>query len=133
MYQTKRTKLDSPEMKAFIQKTVNKFEKTFSEPNIKAFEKKVDDYNNETKKYTMTPPERLELAKQIQSQGINGHFVGLENGFRVNKGRTNYDIFYDRGKDTYVVYKLKNSADYMDFTIEKFEDVYWDNLSDIIK
>jgi len=106
-----------------------------SDKELDAYKQKADDYENETKSYKITPEQRLEIVRQLQALGVvNGTkgLVGLNNGVRVNKGKTNYDIFYDYGKDTYVVYKLKQKG-FTDFEKEKYDDVYVEDLKEIIK
>jgi len=105
---------------------------SLSEKDIDSYTQKVNDYEKETEKYKINPQERLEIAKQLNYFGIKGRLVGLNNGLRINKGKTNYDIFYDRGKDTYVIYKLTQKG-YTDFSKEKFTDVYVEDLKEIIK
>jgi hypothetical protein len=107
-----------------------------TDKDLDSYKQKADDYENETKKYQITPMQRLELAHQLRDLGIvNNSYsgtTGLINGLRVNKGKTNYDIYYDEGKDSYVVYKLTRKG-FTDFEKEKFDDVYVEDLKEIIK
>jgi hypothetical protein len=102
---------------------------------LESYRVKAEDYENETKHYKITPMQRLEIARQLQEMGIvkgTQRLVGLNNGLRVNRGKTNYDIFYDEGRDTYVVYKLTQKG-FTDFEKEKFDDVHVEDLKEIIK
>lgn len=105
---------------------------SLTDEDLDNYSKKADEYEQETKKYKITSLQRVELYHQIQDLGIKGHFVSLNNGFRVNKGKINYDIFYDEARDTYVVYKI-NNINFTDFTTKKFDDVYVEDLKEIIK
>lgn len=107
-----------------------------TDEDLDAYSKKADEYENETKIYKISPIQRLELGKQLIELGLTDNkfkgLTSLNNGLRVNRGKTNYDIFYDEGRDTYVVYKLTQKG-FTDFSKEKFDDVYVEQLPEIIK
>lgn len=107
-----------------------------TDAELDAYKQKAEDYENETKQYKITPMQRLELVHQLQDLGLTDSrgkgLTGLNNGWRVNRGKTNYDIYYDEGRDTYVVYKLKQKG-FTDFEKEKYDDVYVEQLTEIIK
>jgi len=98
--------------------------------------RKIDAYEKATKGFKMDDVELRELVRQVRGQGITGKLVKLKNGLRVNKGSTNFDIFYDAGRDTYVVFRIDNiKKDGIltgDFKTQRFDDVYWEDLPNII-
>jgi len=106
-------------------------------PDLNTLTKKIENLESEKAKYGMREEEFNELMKQLLTFGIispSRKAIRLEHNIvRVNRGSTNYDIGYDSGADTYVVFEIKSNLETGDFNVKKHTDIYWEDLKELIK